>query len=206
MKFLRANVLYIIILFACLGVIAANDARPQRHGPESAPIETVLISPIEMEAVEVWAPVAKAGPFVNKGCDPQLNCTFTFAARPKMEHTKDPNCPPGVARLLAEYTAAASHCDLPLTIFNGWQWECVYALGDHQTAIYNLIGEGGSWESSWEAKMRIVCSSAALRYIRISDSGDIIPSADKPAQTSSIELKTFSAARTRDGYPKTRQF
>ncbi len=198
MKFLRANIFYVIILCMLLVVLAANNA----DTPPIPAIETIIIDPIEMETAEIWAPIAKAGPFINEGCDPQLNCTFTFAAPPKLRHTRDPNCPPGLARVLAEYTAAASHSDLPLTIFNGWQWECLYALGPHQAAAYDLIGEGGWWECAWEGKMRIVCSSSALKTIRISEDGAISPPEEESAPTSSIELITFSDIRTRDGYPK----
>ena len=200
MKFLRANIFYVIILCTSLVVLAANNS----EAPPS-PLKTCIISPIEIETAEILVPIAKAGPFINEGCNPQLNCTFTFSAPPKLNHRKDPNCPPGLAGILAEYTSAASHCDLPLTIFNGWQWECLYALGPRRTAAYDLIGEGGWWECAWEAKMRIICSSAALKTIQISEDWQIVAPQDKPAQTSNIELITFSDIRTRDGYPKERK-
>ena len=201
MKFLRANIFYVIIFCTSLVVLAANNG----DTPLAPAIETLIISPIEMETAEIRVPVAKAGPFINEGCDPQLNCTFTFAARPQLRHTKEPNCPPGLATILAEYTSVASQCDVPLTIFNGWQWECLYALGPHQAATYDLIGQGGWWECSWEAKMRIVCSSTALKAIKISEDGRIVVPEEKPTQTSNIELITVSDIRTRDGYPKERK-
>jgi hypothetical protein len=93
---------------------------------------------------------------------------------------------------------------MPLTIFNGWQWEYSFSLSQYDTATYNLPSRGGSWENAWEAILTHSTGSLEGRWIRASDvdSIDAVPAAE---QISSIDVKTFSLLRVRDGYPKERQ-
>jgi hypothetical protein len=121
-----------------------------------------------------------------------------------VNHTKTDFCPDGVAKLLAEYTARCHEQSLPLTIFNGWQWECPYSLSQFETVTYDLPERTGCWESSWEAILTRSIGSVEAQWLKVSPSDKVtyIPDGDK--QKSRIEVGTFDSLRTRNGYPKKR--
>ena len=179
----------------------ANDDRIDAELP---PIETVLLEPINLENVSLWIPAAKTGPFINRSC--QLKkCTCSSVIPASVNHTKGEDCPQEVARLLAEYTAIYQEKGLPLTVFNGWQWEFSYSLSQFKSAAYNLPARRGCWENAWEAILTLSVGSVELKWVDINTSGDFVYRQFGDAEKSDIEVRTFSSMRTRDGYPKERQ-
>jgi len=198
---------FIIIL--CSAVLAIGTktilARNNQIGPNSPqlpPLETILLEPIEVENISLWVPLGKAGPFVNRSCRPQLDCSYSFVLPASVEHTKTKDCPEAIAAMLAEYTSFYHEQNLPLTIFNGWQWEYSHSLCQLESVTYDLPKRGGCWENSWEAILTQSQGSINFKWIGISASGKLIDKSCDNNRKNNIEVKTFSSVRTRNGYPK----
>jgi hypothetical protein len=122
-----------------------------------------------------------------------------------VHHTKTEFCPAELARLLAEHTAYYHEQSLPLTIFNGWQWEYSYSLCQFESVTYDLPQRGGCWENSWEAILTQSTGSTSFQWIEVSPLNKFAGKPDSGERRSHIEVKTFNSMRTRDGYPKNRQ-
>jgi hypothetical protein len=169
------------------------------------PIETFFLQPIDVESVSIWVPAEKAGPVINRGCVPKRNCSYSCVLPASVNHTKTDLCPEQVARLLAEYTALCHERSLPLTIFNGWQWEYSYSLGQFELVTYDLPARGGCWENSWEVLLAQSMGAAGFEWLQVSPSCKLADKSDITKAKSLIEVRTFSSVRTRNGYPKERQ-
>ena len=167
-------------------------------------IETCLTDPIELETVSVWVPAAKVGPLINIGCMPKRDCPFSFELAADVNHSKSNACPDGLARLLAQCAAQYYRESMPLTIFNGWQWEYTYSLCQFQTTTYTLNPHGGNWENSTEAILTLSAGALKLQPFLITDTGRCVSDPNGVQEKSFIEARTFSLMRTRDGYPKSR--
>jgi hypothetical protein len=185
-------------------IASANDGLTASVSKQLPPLETFIIEPIELEHISVWIPAAKAGPFINSSCMPETDCSYSCVLPATVNHTKTDFCPDGVARLLAEYTARYHEQTLPLTIFNGWQWEYSYSLSQFETSIYELPKRGGNWEGSWEAILTYSIGSVEAQWLQISPLNNVTNITDDNRQKSHIEVRTFDSLRTRDGYPKER--
>lgn len=165
------------------------------------PIETVILGPVDLENISIWIPAAKKGPVINRACQPK-KCIYSSRLPTDVNHTRGENCPEDAARILAEYTAVYHEKSLPLTIFNGWQWEYSYNLCQFDSLEYELPERGGCWETSLEAILILSVGSIDIRYIDISACGDFVYKHLDEKGKSDIEVRTFSTVRTRDGYPK----
>jgi len=196
------SILGLVMSLICFKLILADNNQPASNSLRLPPIETFVIEPIELENVSTWVPAAKIGPRINRSCRANKNCSYSSVLPATVHHSKTELCPKEVARLLAEYTACYHEQSMPLTIFNGWQWEYSYSLCQFESGTYDLPGRGGSWENSWEAILTQSAGSACFQRMRIAPSGALSSKANSREQKSSIEVKTFSFMRTRDGYPK----
>lgn len=183
----------------------ADDELAASVSPQLPPLEVFVIEPVELEQISVWVPVAKAGPFINRSCVPKTNCLYSCVLPATVNHTKTEFCPDGVAKLLAEYTARYHEQRLPLTIFNGWQWECSYSLCQFETVTYDLPERTGCWEGSWEAVLIQSVGSVEAQWLQVSPSDETGSNSDSDKQKSQIEVRTFDSLRTRNGYPKERR-
>ncbi|HUW18899.1 MAG TPA: hypothetical protein VMW16_06315 [Sedimentisphaerales bacterium] len=201
----RLTILCLVVLCMYSKILPAETEHSTSNLPQLPPIETFLLEPIELEKVSVWVPAAKAGPVINRACQARGNSLYLAGLPVSVNHTKTESCPDEVGRLLAEYTASFHQQDLPLTIFNGWQWEYTYGLSELAPVRYDLPARGGSWENSWEAILTQGVGSVSFQWTRLSASGDSAGHSDGSKEKSNIELRTFSFMRTRDGYPKTRK-
>jgi len=186
-------------------VILADDNQARLDSHQLLPIETFLLEPIELENISIWVPAGKTGPLINRSCRPKTNCSYSCVLPATVHHTKTELCPKDVARLLAEYTACYHERSLPLTIFNGWQWEYSYSLCQFESVTYDLPQRGGCWENSWEAILTQSTGSADFEWLQVFPLGKFVGESDGNKQKSRIEVKTFNSMRTRDGYPKKRQ-
>ncbi len=186
-------------------VIVLADDNQRASVSQLPPIETFLLEPIELENISVWVPADRTGPVINRSCQPKNNCSFSCVLPATVHHTKTEFCPTELARLLAEYTAHYHEQSLPLTIFNGWQWEYSYSLCQFESVTYDLPQRGGCWENSWEAILTQSTGSASFQWIEVSPLNKFADKPDSGEQRSHIEVKTFNSMRTRDGYPKKRQ-
>jgi hypothetical protein len=122
-----------------------------------------------------------------------------------VDHTKTKFCPIELGRLLAEHAARYHEESLPLTIFNGWQWEYSYSLSQFELVTYDLPQRGGCWENSWEAILTQTVGSADFQWLKLLPSRESAAEPNSSGRRSHIEVKTFNAMRTRNGYPKKRQ-
>jgi hypothetical protein len=168
------------------------------------PLETFCLKPIEIENVSIWVPAAKCPPMVNRACMAEENCTYSSVLPATVEHTKTPLCPEHAARLLAEHTASYHGRSLPLTIFNGWQWEYTFSLCQFETTTYDLTPRGGSWENSLEAILTYTSGTDGCYWLELSTGEASEDETVGDEQRSDIYVRTFSSMRTRDGYPKKR--
>jgi len=202
----------LIVILSLVGLIvysktiSADNSHAASNSSQLPPIETFLLEPIQLENVCLWVPASKTGPLINRSCRLRENLVYSCALPAGVQHTKTKSCPNDLARLLAEYTACYHEASLPLTIFNGWQWEYSYNLCQFESGGYRLPARGGSWENSWEAILTQSVGSADSQWLRIAPSGDFLDRSADNKQQSSIKVRTFSYMRTRDGYPKKRQF
>lgn len=189
----------------CLSAAGRRDEAPSRVA-DRPPLETFILQPVSVDSISVWVPADKSGPIINRSCTARRNGIQSSTLSARVRHTKTDHCPDGLARLLAEYAALRHERNLPLTIFNGWQWEGSCSLCQFASTLYDLKARGGSWENAREAVLTRTLGSVAGEWI-------LVPCAeDPPAQPraseaqSHIEVTTFDSLRTRDGYPKARQF
>jgi len=190
-----------IVIFLILGVCMAEDAQAYIDLPA---IETFVTEPTVIESVSVWVPVARSGPFVNRSCRIRENLTFSSVLPAALKHQKTDTCPDSTARILAELTSFYHSQSLPLTIFNGWQWEYTYSMCQYESISYDLAQRGGCWENAWEAIMSLSCGASQIQVLELESLEKFTVKNTLPAK-SIIEIKTFSSKRTRDGYPKERQ-
>jgi len=169
------------------------------------PLETFVLEPMCVDHVSLWVPADKTGPVINRGCQPQRNCLYSCLLPARVWHDKGELCPPDVARLLAEYTSRYHERTLPLTIFNGWQWEYSYSLCQFDAMQYTLAPRGGSWENSVEAVLTRSMGRIIGTWLQPAATGGAEPNAGVGTLQSHIEVTTFDAMRVRNGYPKKRQ-
>ncbi|KPJ65430.1 MAG: hypothetical protein AMJ43_10720, partial [Coxiella sp. DG_40] len=69
---------------------------------------------------------------------------------------------------------------------------------------YDLARRGGCWENCWEAILNLSCGFSRLKWL-VADSPDKFGVKQLESVHSTIETKTLSSMKTRDGYPKRRQ-
>jgi hypothetical protein len=190
----------------CVGIIPADDARTASGLPKVPAVETLLLEPIDLENICIWVPGVKIGPEINQACLTRTGYSRSAVLPAIVDHTKTESCPEEVARLLAEHTAGYYEGSLPLTILGGWCWEYSYSLCQFESSSFDLHRKGGSWENCWEAILNESAGSIAAKWVHICDSNDWTTKSENGKPRSNIEIRTFSAMRTRDGYPKERQF
>lgn len=195
--------LLLVLLFSITPFVTcpAGTGRTEVNLPA---IETFVVEPIAFENVNIWVPAARSGPFINRSCRIKENLAFSSVLPASVKHQKTENCPDQVARILAELTSFYHSRSLPLTIFNGWQWEYTYSMCQYESVSYDLANRGGSWENGWEAILNLSCGTIELQQLEIQSPDKFSVKNSSPAQ-STIEVKTFSSMRTRDGYPKERK-
>lgn len=189
----------------CTMVILPDNNQTESVSQLLPPMETFLLEPIEVENVSAWVPAGNSGLVINRSCQPKRNCSFSCVLPATVYHTKTEFSPKEVARLLAERTAHYHEQSLPLTIFNGWQWEYSYSLCQFESVTYDLPQRGGCWEGCWEAILTQSTGSANFQWTQILPSGELVGTQAGKRKGSQIKVKTFNSMRTRDGYPKERQ-
>lgn len=171
------------------------------------PLETFILNPIEIEHISIWVPADKVVPTINRSCRPRTNCQYSCELPATVHHVKTNTCPDAQARILAEAVWPYHQDTLPLTIFNGWQWEYQYSLSQFSASLYTLPQRGGCWENCIEAVLTQSQATITGNWISLSLSNENmsrdteIPISIK----SNLEIRTFSHLRTRNGYPKERQ-
>jgi hypothetical protein len=183
---------------------AAEPGRTATPIADAPPVETFILQPIALDNVGLWVPADRSGPVINHSCSPWKNCVYSCLLPAQVRHTKTRDCPDGQARLLAEYAARFHEQSLPLTIFNGWQWEYSYSLCQYESALYDLDARGGSWETSLEAVLTSTQGRIAGAWIQIPPPRGVAASLRRDREQSSLTVTTFNSVRTRDGYPKKR--
>jgi hypothetical protein len=193
---------YVILTLLMLGKACLADGH--QAGVNLPTIETVCMEPVIIENISIWVPAAKGGPFINRSCRAKENLASLSVLPASINHEKTEICPPQAARILAELTAPYHNKSLPLTIFNGWQWEYTYSLCQFESVSYDLARRGGCWENCWEAVLSLSYSSSRLQWLDV-ESWEKFSKGESLPSESTIEVKTFSSMRTRDGYPKERQ-
>lgn len=198
--------LYLVFFIVCSNITLADDNKITPDLMQLPPIEVFCIEPVELENISIWVPAARVGPAINKNCQPQRNCQYSFVLPASVYHEKTPLCPVNAARLIAEYTAFYHMRSLPLTIFDGWRWEYSYSLSPIESGMYDLPQNGGCWENSWEAVLTQSEGQVRCRWLDIFDSGRFVEKSDDGKQKSTIEVKTISCVKVRNGYPKKRIF
>ena len=199
------RILLAAVLTICAEAVFAEDSQPVSDLSGMPAIETILLEPVELENIQLWVTADSTGSLINMSCTAKTNCPYSFSLPASVVHTKTEGCPDGAARLLAEYTAGCHNGNLPLTIFNGWQWEYSYSLSQFQSVAYDLPKRGGCWENTWEAILTQSTGSIGFQWLRIPFADTSGNESTHKGQRSDIEVKTFSSVRTRDGYPKKRQ-
>ena len=205
---MRLKLICVLCLIVCvisIGTIPADDGRTASGLSQLPPMETLLLEPIELENTSVWVPAAKLGPEINRSCRMRTGYSRSALLPATVDHTKTESCPEEVARLLAEHAAGYHAGRLPLTILGGWRWDYSYSLSQFKSASFDLPRRGGSWENCWEAILNESAGSIAAKWVHICDSNDWTTQSENGNCKSNLEIKTFSAMRTRDGYPKERQ-
>ena len=152
-----------------------------------------LLYDTQLSDVKVVDEVVRSVFLTGKNLDLQVEC------RTLIDCTGDAD-----ACRMAELTSFYHWQALPLTIFNGWQWEYTYSMCQYESVSYDLANRGGSWENGWEAILNLSCGTIQLQQLNIKSLEKFSVNKNTPAQ-SVIEVKTFSSMRTRDGYPKERK-
>ena len=202
----RITIPTVLVCLICSVIYSAEQEADPSETAKLAPIETFCIEPVEIENISIWVPAAKAVPVINYACRAKRGCTYSSVLPATVHHTKERSCPEPVARLLAEQTAVYHRKSLPLTIFNGWQWEYSFSLCQYDSKAYDLPGRGGCWESSWEAILTESCGCSTFRWLSLGTSETAKNYTARNEDKSNIVVKTFSSMRVRDGYPKERRF
>jgi len=197
MKFYLSITPFLILGAACL-------AGGSQAGVDLPAMETFVTEPTVIENISIWVPAARNGPFINRSCRIKENLAFSSVLPASISHQKTDACPSPIARILAELIAFYHAQALPLTIFNGWQWEYSYSLCQYESVSYNLERRGGCWENAWEAILNLSCGMSRIQILELESLEKFSMPKSVPSE-SIIEVKTFSSMRTRDGYPKERQ-
>lgn len=210
---LKSIITGLVILVAHSSVLSATSKSAPSEPLELPPIETFGLGPFNLENISIWVPAAKCGPVINRACQPKMNCVYSTALPAGVRHTKMACCPDEIARLLAEYAAPYHEQGMPLTTFNGWQWEYSYSICQFESVTYDLMGNvarpfdrRNSYENSWEAILTQTVGSVDFQWARISESGNLTVESEQTKGKSDINVWTFSSMRVRDGYPKRRHF
>lgn len=192
------NVFMLITLNSCLALVIAKEFNFQDGG-----IETFVVEPVRIDAFYGWVPADKAGPTINWSCQPEEGGHYTNSLVSQVEHTREPNCPDALAIGLAEYSALSYTPQLPLTIFNGWQWEYNNGLSQFKATPYPISKRGGAWEGNWESIL-LYTHATRYGYWDAFDANSISISLFdlRPAYQSDIDIRTFEHTKVRDGYPK----
>jgi len=198
--------LCLLVLLGSGEINIASEGREADQGIYLPSIETFFAEPIELENISIWVPAVKEGPLINWSCMAKRNHSYSCVLAANVSHRRTTSCPEDLARLLAEYTAVYYEDSMPLTIFNGWQWEYSYSMCAFDSAVYSLHSRGGSWEYSSEAILTESAGSARADWMNVvaSDKYEFELAGDE--MKSDIEVRIFSSMRTRDGYPKERGF
>jgi hypothetical protein len=188
----------------CLSAVGQAD-QTLSQAPDLLPLETFILQPISIDCIGVWVPADRDGPIINRSCTARRNGVYSSNLSASVHHTRTQDCPDALARLPAEYAALLHEQHLPLTIFNGWQWECSYSLSQFESALYELDARGGSWEIALEAVLTRTLGRVAGEWIPIPHEEGLSGDVRTDHVRSRIEVITFDSLRTRDGYPKIRQ-
>lgn len=159
-------------------------------------LDIFVIEPVEVENICIWVPAEKTVPRINRSCMARGG-EFSFNLGASIKHSKDEKCYEGVGRILGEYTSGYYEESLPLTIFNGWQWEYSYNIAEFDKVSFTLERRGGAWENCWEAILNQSCGTVEGRWFN---------SKEKGIYKSEIEVSNFSYLRVRNGYPKNHKF
>jgi len=202
----RLGISCLVVLCMCSVASVRERIQTRANSRQLPPIETFLLEPAELENAVLWVPAAKSGPDINNGCELRKNYSYSAILPAGVAHTKTPSCPRGVAKLLAQETASYHRGTLPLTILDGWQWEYSYNSCQFESVSYDLPAYGGSWEGAWEAILTHSQGSIDFQWAQIPSSSNANHEQTASVHGSDVEVTTFSAMRTRDGYPKRRQF
>ena len=192
-----------MLIVSTLGI--SGDTTKISKEIEMPPIETVCLEPVNIENVSIWVPAVKSGPFINRSCKPRGNLGLSSTLPASVKHVKKEYCPPQAARLLAEISSAYHSESLPLTIFNGWQWEYLYNLSQYFSATYGLPARGGCWENCWEAVMTISWGQIKPQWLSIESLGKFDARRGDTKTESELAVSTFNSVRIRHGYPKERK-
>lgn len=194
-----------IVIFGLSSTSIAMEVDSGRQGsgktrlPE---IKTFVVMPPDIENICIWVTADKIGPLINRSCRAKGDCGYSMSLPANVNHNKDAACPDIVARLLAQAVSFLHVNVLPLTIFNGWQWEYSYSMADYDAKLYELPARGGSWENCSEAIYIKTFGSIDSCWISPSE---ISVSKENNNSVSNIIVETFTNLRTRNGYPKQRQ-
>jgi len=194
------------LLLFLSGVLLVESVDAKRASLREPPLETFYVEPMELDNISIWVPAVKDPPVINRACMPKEALQTNIFLPDRILHTKTPDCPNEVARLLAEYTAGYHKQDMPLTIFNSWQWDYHFSVSEHQTFSYDLPARGGAWENCMEAILTQSIGLGRISRVRDSSLKRLSKESRKSEQTSKIRVKMFSSVRTRDDYPKKRKF
>jgi hypothetical protein len=155
--------------------------------------------------MSIWVAADKVGPLINRSCMGQSNRLYSCLLPADVHHTRTTACPDGLARLLAEGAARCHEESVPLTIFDGWQWECSESPCQYESALYDLEPRGDSWEHSLEAVLTRTLGHSTGAWLQLPAASDAPAQVQTDASHSRIEASTFNFMRARDGYPKKRQ-
>ncbi len=188
----------------CLSLPAGNSPSAPAT-PAPLPLETFILPPVSLDSMSIWVPADRVGPLINRSCTGQRNRLYSCSLPADVRHTRTPECPDGLARLLAEYAARCHEQSVPLTILNGWQWECSESPCQYESALYDLEPRGGSWEHSLEAVLTRTLGESTGTWIRPGGASGAPTQAQNESWYSRIEASTFNYTRARDGYPQKRQ-
>lgn len=203
---LRGRLVY-LALFCGAASLGENGSEARVSTASTLPpVETFILEPIALEYLSIWVPASMSGPNVNRSCGLQRNRSYACLLPASVHHVKSEVCPDTVARVLAEHVAPYHERSLPLTIFNGWQWEYSYGLSQYESVCYDLPARGGSWQYALEATLCISSGMACGQWLEIPAEQDQSQESHHATQISQVTVETFDSIRVRDGYPKIRQF
>ena len=190
------------MIFLTFMVLVGSLQANQGYEQSPPPMEIFVVEPTQIENICAIVPAVKVGPFINRACRPKDDLSFSSTMPASIRHSKTERCPDAIARMLACTTSFYYDQSLPLTIFNGWQWEYTYNLCQFESVSYTLEKRGGSWENCWQAEINMAAGYVGASWLSVEPTGKFNATQN---EQSNIEIITFSSMRTRDGYPKQRQ-
>ena len=164
--------------------------------------ETFVVSQLQTVNFIAYVPAVQNGPFINRSCRARTGCTVSSNLPAIVIHRKTDDCMAYAGRILAESVWTYYKDSMPLTIFNGWQWQYNYGICQFKKSLYDLDRRGGCWETAMEAKLNCTFAGSKCNWLRINSDGSF---SYKPAGESNIEILNFSNLRDRNGYPKNRK-